>query len=140
MTGRMPARDVERRVIGVNGPEVVVPGRVAAYLLRNAGLDVYRREHRGEDPEVDNTLLALTIIALHWRNTATGTRNAAAPELAASSEWLSTNQAATVLGLTERGIRKAIQEHRLQATRVGRTWRISREQLAHYQQRTGEPR
>ncbi|PZE93901.1 hypothetical protein DEJ00_01395 [Curtobacterium sp. MCLR17_039] len=129
-------RQPENLVVGSHGPEVTVTGRVAAYLLRHAGLDAYRRQHRGEDPEVDNTLVALTVVALNWRSSATGTREAATPELDHTADWMSTRQAADALGLSDRGIRKAIQEHRLHAVRVGRAWRVDREQLAQYTERT----
>ncbi|TDN42555.1 excisionase family DNA binding protein [Curtobacterium flaccumfaciens] len=129
-------RPPEHLVLGGRGPEAVVTGRVAAYLLRHAGLDDYRRRHRGEDPEVDNTLVALTLVALTWRSSATGTRQAATPELDHTADWMSTRQAAEALGLSDRGIRKAIQERRLHAVRVGRAWRVDREQLAQYTERT----
>jgi len=113
---------------------VRVSARVAAWLLRYAGLDQYRREHRGEDPEVDNTLVQLTVIAYEWRSSATGTRDAPKAELDPQFTWMSTTQAAQQIGLTPRGIVKAITENRLKAERVGRTWRINPEQLAYYQQ------
>jgi excisionase family DNA binding protein len=103
--------------------------------MQYAGLDQYRREHRGEDPEVDQTLIALTVIALQWRNSATGTSKAPTPELDAQLEWLSTTQAAEALTMTDRAIRKAIREKRLNAVHVGRAYRISREQLAHFKSR-----
>ena len=126
-------------VIGVSGPEVVVSGRAAAWLLRYAGLNEYHLDHRGEDAEIDETLVALKVAALTWRNTATGTADAPKPELDAQSEWLSTKQAADALAMTDRAIRKAIRENRLKATTVGRAYRINREQLAHFKARKGTP-
>lgn len=122
-------------VIGVSGPEVVVSGRAAAWLLRYAGLNEYHLDHRGEDAEIDETLVALKVAALTWRNTATGTADAPKPELGAQSEWLSTKQVADALAMTDRAIRKAIRENRLKANRVGRAYRINREQLAHFKAR-----
>ncbi|WP_082509378.1 excisionase family DNA-binding protein [Curtobacterium sp. Leaf154] len=113
----------------------LLSGRVAAYLLRYADLDRYHMGHRGEDAEVDAALLAMKVVALHWRTSATGTRNAASAELDAQSEWLSTKQAADALAMTDRAIRKAIRENRLKANRVGRAYRINREQLAHFKAR-----
>lgn len=127
-------RSASSLVVAADGPEVLVSGRVAAYLLRHAGLDQWRREHRGEDPEVDNTLVALTVVALKWRGSATGTQQAARPELNPQSEWLSTSQAATQLGITDAGVRKAIRERRLDANQIGRSYRINLEQLAHFKQ------
>lgn len=122
-------------VIGVSGPEVVVSGRAAAWLLRYAGLNEYHLDHRGEDAEIDETLVALKVAALTWRNTATGTADAPKAELDAQSHWLSTKQAADALAMTDRAIRKAIRENRLKANRVGRAYRINREQLAHFKAR-----
>lgn len=122
-------------VAGIDGPVALLSGRVAAYLLRYADLDRYHMGHRGEDAEVDAALLAMKVVALHWRTSATGTRNAASAELDAQSEWLSTKQAADALAMTDRAIRKAIRENRLKANRVGRAYRINREQLAHFKAR-----
>jgi len=108
---------------------------VAAVLLRYAELDRYHLTHRGEDAEVDQALIALKVAALTWRESATGTKNAARPELAPQLEWLSTKEAADALAMTDRAIRKAIREDRLQAATIGRAYRINREQLAHFKAR-----
>lgn len=123
--------------MGADGPVVTVSARVAAFLMRYAGLNTYHLDNRGVDPEVDQTLIALKVIALSWRETATGTKNAARPELDPQSEWLSTQQAGAVLRMTDSAIRKAIRDNRLQANRVGRSYRINREQLAHFKGRKG---
>lgn len=128
-------REASQLVTGVDGPVVIVSGRVAAFLLRFAELDRYHYGHRGEDVEVDATLVAMKVVALHWRASVTGTQNAAPPELASQSQWLSTKQAADALAMTDRAIRKAIRENRLKANRVGRAYRINREQLAHFKAR-----
>ncbi|QRY39427.1 helix-turn-helix domain-containing protein [Microbacterium hominis] len=70
-----------------------------------------------------------------WRRSVTGTARAAQPERTAVSEWLTTAQAAALVGFTDRGIRKAITEGRLDATNVDGRWRISREALAHFRSR-----
>lgn len=114
-------------------PCVIVPARVAAYLERYAELDRYRRERRGEDAEVDQVLLALHEVALAWRGSATGTRDAAPTEHPAEShQWLNCQQAATVLGIGDRAVRKAIERNLLPAKSIDGRWRISREDLAHY--------
>ncbi|WP_425266409.1 helix-turn-helix domain-containing protein [Cryobacterium zongtaii] len=69
-----------------------------------------------------------------WRNAAIGTTKAAAPELAAHYEWLSTTQAASRLGITDRGVRSAIATGRLHAESIAGRWRISREALQHFRQ------
>jgi excisionase family DNA binding protein len=128
-------RQATELVVGSDGPVVTVSARVAAILMRSADLSTYHLKHRGIDPEVDQTLIALKVIALSWRKTATGTKNAARPELDAQLEWLSTEQAGAALAMTGRAIRKAIRENRLQASRIGRAYRINREQLAHFKAR-----
>lgn len=81
MTGARRVRRASELILGHHGPEVIVSARAAAFLLRYAALDQYHREHRGEDAEIDETLVALKTAALIWRNTETGTMNAARPEL-----------------------------------------------------------
>jgi excisionase family DNA binding protein len=128
----MSARDAVNLIHGLDGPVIVINARTAAYLNRYAGLAAYRREHRGEDAEVDQALLGLALLEMKWRETATGTKEAPKPELDTSSQWLSTTQAGTQLGVTDRAIRKAITEHRLKALRVNDRWRITRTDLEHY--------
>lgn len=130
-----PASALVHGVDGDGRPQacVMVYGRVAAYLERYAELDRFRREHRGEDAEVDQALMALHQVALSWRGSATGTRDAAPAEPpAASSQWLTCTQAAGILGIGDRAVRKAIQQHQLRATSVDGRWQISIEDLAHY--------
>lgn len=132
-------RQARELVHGSEGPVVLVSGRSAAWLLRYAELDRYHAAHRGEDAEIDQTLIAMKVVALSWRESATGTKGAPVAELAAQSDWLSTKQAADALAMTDRAIRKAIRENRLKATMVGRAYRIDREQLAHFKARKGTP-
>lgn len=113
-------------------PGVDVPARVAAWLLRYTRVS----ESRGQDAEVDAVLDAMETMAKLWRRSVTGTPRAAVAERPAGSEWLSTTQAASAVGFSDaRGIRKAIAEGRLDATRVDGRWRISRESLAHFRAR-----
>ncbi|MCA1709456.1 MAG: hypothetical protein LC808_41710 [Actinobacteria bacterium] len=58
MSRRAPV-PAEHLVHGLDAPVVLVSGRVAAWLLSRARLDQYHRTHRGDDAEVDQTLLAL---------------------------------------------------------------------------------
>ena len=119
-------------LIGVDGPAVTVPARIAAVLEGHADLSALRVRTRGVDPEASSVLEALRYAAMSWRSTATGTARAPEPEPAASSRWLSTTQAADLLGLTPRAVVKAIAQGKLPATRVGNRHRISREDLEHY--------
>lgn len=120
-------------LVGVEGPAVVVPARIAAILERHADLSGLRVRTRGVDPEATAVLEALHVAALQWRGSATGTEEAAEAEPATDSKrWLSTGEAADLVGVTARAIRKAIDEGRLEAVKVGGRKRISREDLEHY--------
>lgn len=119
-------------VHGVEGPVVLVPARVAAWLDRRAKLTDLRGEHRGADAEVDNVLLALRLAAMSWRRTATGTDTPEAPEPETPSQWLTTTDVATAAGITGRGVRKAIAAGRLHASQVNGRWLVTREDLEHY--------
>jgi len=114
------------------GEVIVVPARVCAFLNRYAGLAQFRETYRGGDPQVDEVLTAFRVAELTWQRSATGTEQAAKPELDATLEWLSTTQVAERLRLTDRAIRKAITEGRLHADNIAGRWRISRESFEHY--------
>jgi excisionase family DNA binding protein len=115
---------------------VIVPGRVAAILERFARLDAFRKEIRGRDSELDAVLIDFHAAAVAWRSTEVGTTEAPKPEL--PRVWASTSEAATVLRIGDRAIRKAIAEGRLPADRVDGRWRIAREDLAHFRARQKE--
>ena len=123
-------RTVEHYIHGDHGMVVVVPARIAARLSDLVDLHTLRVRVR-DDSELRNVLLALHLAALDWRSAATGTSNPATPELAPRSEWLGTQQAATLLGVTDRAVRKAIVEKRLPASVVGHGYRIRREDVEH---------
>lgn len=126
---RQPAAYVH----GVGGPVVVIPARVCAWLERHAELNEVRIRERGADQEVDAVLVAIRLAALTWRTSATGTAVAAKPEANADlNQWLSTTQAADILYITDRAVRLAIKEGRLKATNVDGRWRITREDIAHF--------
>ena len=111
-----------------------MPARICAYLNRYAGLGQFRLDNSGVDPELDALLIAFRVAEMTWNRAATGTARATTPELAASSEWLSTTQAAGQLHMTDRGIRTAIAAGRLKAESVAGRWRISREAFSHFRQ------
>ena len=124
------ARPAEHFVHG-DGQVVVIPARVCAYLGKRAGLDDFRIEHRGTDPEVDAVLVAMRLAALTWLTSATG--STPAPEVEADAPLtVTTEEAATALGITGRAIRLAIQENRLNAQRIGNNWQIARADLEHF--------
>jgi len=120
-------------VHGMAGPVVIVPGRIAAWLERHADLNSVRVSSRGLDAEADAVLVALRVAALAWRGAATGSQQPAEPEVTGSSrQWMTTSQAGTRLGITDRAVRLAIQERRLPAENVDGRWRITNEDLAHF--------
>jgi excisionase family DNA binding protein len=123
-------------VHGLDGPAVVVPARVAAWLERHAHLRAVRTEHRGVDPEVDAVLVALGVAGAAWRagSTGCGTDQRNPPEPVAASP-LTTGQAADLLGITDRGVRAAILAGRLNAHQVGGRWHLDREDVEHYRAR-----
>lgn len=120
-------------LVGRDGPAVVIDARTAAWLDQYAELSRLRVRVRGTDPQISKALEEIRYAAMFWRSSATGTEVETKPEPATNSEqWLSTGQAADRLGVTCRAIRKAIAEARLPAAKVGRNYRISREDLEHY--------
>jgi excisionase family DNA binding protein len=114
----------------------VVPADVAVILLVRAGLDKYRRTHRGENLRVDQVLLALTESAIRWRELADkGQNRAPNADTMASSQRLTTRQAASITGVSDRTIRRAIAAGRLPAERVGHIYLINRQDVGRYRTR-----
>ncbi len=132
VTGFRPA---EHLVHGLDGPIVLIDGAVCARLNRLLGLDKLRAQVRGQNPRLDQALLAIKLAAVAYtESSAHGTDVAPQPEPAARSTQLlndtvSTTTASAFLGITDRAIRKAISEKRLPATKVDGRWRVTREDL-----------
>ena len=126
------ARPPAAYVHGVHAPVVIVPARIAAWLERHASLNEVRIRSRGADPEVDAVLAALRLAALTWRTAVTGSTNAPEPELPPQSKYYSTSEAAERLGITDRAVRLAIAQNRLNATNLHGRWRITPEDIAHF--------
>lgn len=113
---------------------VVVPARIARLLMVKI-LDSYRARVRGVDPELDTILTALDLAGRRWaaQRADRGTPVAATAEpVEPSNEWFTTTQAADVLGITSRAVRKALAEKKLTGFQRGGQWWIAREELAHY--------
>ncbi|WP_420835150.1 helix-turn-helix domain-containing protein [Williamsia herbipolensis] len=87
---------------------------------------------RGTDVELTNVLTALHLASLDWRSAATGIVKPSTAELEPRSEWIGTRQAADLLGISDRAVRKAIVEKRLAATSIGQGYRVRREDVEHY--------
>jgi excisionase family DNA binding protein len=111
---------------------VLVTPRIAALLEKRADLPALRVLVRGRDPEASAVLEAIGVAASTWRRSSTGTDEAVKPELAPRSEWLSTSQAGSLLGISVRAVVKAIHDERLPGHRVGDRWRISREDMEQF--------
>jgi hypothetical protein len=135
-----PPRPAEYHVLGFDAPVVVVPGRVAAWLLSRAGLADYHRAHRGDDPEVDQVVIALKLAAHAWRERATGTGHGTReanipPQGAPSPTWVNTTTAARALGITSRAVVKAIAAGRLRAQWSAGRWWLDPADVEHYRAR-----
>lgn len=117
-----------------------VPADVGLVLLARAGLDGYRRAHRGDNPRVDAVLVEMTTAAIRWRELMTNSGQDRAPSTdtaGSSSPLLTTTQAAQRAGVSDRTIRRAITAGHLPATRVGRAYLVSRADIDAYTRRTG---
>jgi excisionase family DNA binding protein len=112
----------------------VVPADVAVILLVKAGLDGYRRAHRGENPRVDRVLIELTEAAIRWRElSARGQNRAPNADIVPSlQERLTTKQVADLTGVSSRTVRRAIAAGHLPAQRLGRLYVIDRRDVGHY--------
>jgi excisionase family DNA binding protein len=128
------ARAAEARVFGLDGsPVVIVTGREAVKLLTRTGLAEYRPRHRGEDPELDTALIALTVAANAYRNRLTDNGHQVAPSTVTQASCaLTTARAADRLQCSQRTIVRAIHKRQLPAYRVGRQWVINSEDLDRY--------
>jgi len=131
MRARVPLPP-EAFVHGVEGAVAVVPARVAAWLDARLNLSQVRQAVRGNDPEVDNVLLALRLVAMTWPASAHGSEARKSPEIAPPCAWVGTRHAADRLGITERAVRQAIETQRLPAEQVDGRWRITRDDIEHY--------
>ena len=116
----------------------IVPADVALVLLVKAGLHEYRRGHRGENKRVDDVLVEMTTAAIRWRElTDNGHRIAPTRDNRTSSQWLTTTQAAQRARVSDRTIRRAINDGLLPATRHGHAYTINRDDFDRYTRSTG---
>jgi excisionase family DNA binding protein len=109
---------------------VLIPPRVCLFLENNLPLTALRGRTRGDDPEIDKTLLDLRGLAMAYReNTTAPTTSGVDP---ARSHLLTPGEAAARLGITEDAIRAAIRRNRLPATKHAGRWTITAADLDTY--------
>ena len=106
---------------------IIVPPRIAYWLEKQARVTSDRRIRlRDTDPLAYEVLAALHTAALQ-HGSGIGTKRVAGPMSSAESHvGLTTAEAATEMGVTDRAIRKQIATGRLPARRHGGRWLIYR--------------
>lgn len=133
-----------RRIWGLDGCVPVSP-RAANFLLAQFDDHSARMRAQARDPEIYSVLLALREAALEWASSEGSVPEVPArdrsPEPTSESkkttEMVTTSKAAELLGITDRAIRKAIQEDRLTAVvQDNGHYLISRTEIGHYRART----
>jgi len=109
------------------GPVVVVPAWFARWLELNTDLGRQRINRRGQDPAVDEVLVALHFAATHAaasdRPSAAGSVPPRLPEVRQELP-LTVSELAERVGITGRAVRQAITAGRLHAHRSGHRWFI----------------
>jgi hypothetical protein len=110
----------------------MVPGNIAAWIDRAARLENLARSVHGNHKELDAVLEALLFAAREWRRSEVGTEPTPPREPAALLPWLTSTEAAIQLGMTKRGVIKALAGGRLDGQLTDGRWRVSREGLAHF--------
>ncbi len=125
------------------GDCAVLPPWAAAWLERSTNLAVRRIAARGQDPGLDHVLNVIRYAASldpGFGSAPGSDHGTSAPVLAEPVPTLElpleTVQAAALLGVTSRAVRRAIAEGRLPANRVGGRWLIARDDVARYQPRS----
>lgn len=125
-------------LIGWDCPSVEVPGWAADWLLRRTNFEDRRRAAAGDDPAVDEVLRAIRIVALRWQGIGSaegsecGTPPVAASDPQPVLDVLGCTEAARLAEVTDRAIRKAINEGRLPAEVVGGRHLIQRTDIEAY--------
>ena len=134
-------RPAEHLVHGINGPCVVLDGQVCAILDQLLSLDKVGRQYRGQSEQLDHSLRAIRLAgAAYTQSSCKGTKSAPTSEPDTRSQrqlndTVSTTTAASILGLTNRAVVKAINEKRLIADKPDGRWRITRKDLHEFQTR-----
>jgi excisionase family DNA binding protein len=131
-------RPAEHLIHGINGPFVVIDGAVCAMLDRLLRLDQIGRKYRGQNEQFDQSLAAIRLAgAAYSERSGSGADSAPQPDVPPHSvrqqnPTVSTTKAASILGMTDRSVRRAIREKRLPATCLDGRYRINRDDLTNY--------
>lgn len=110
---------------------VVVPGSVAVWL--DAKIGDRRAGTRDLDAQLYRVLLELHEVALATRVRRYGTPPPQPAEQRPT--WITTDTAAQLLGIGDRGVRQAIKRGRLPARRIDGHWEIHRDDVEAYRSR-----
>jgi len=133
-----PAPDRRPWPAYLHGDVVVIPAKVAAFLLTHADLARLRVRARGDDPVTDAVLVALTVAGNRWRTRTSATSASGGSEvdsqaeMTTPSEVMTTTDAARLLGRTSRAVRLALEQGRLAGEQVDGRWRITIDDLDAY--------
>lgn len=121
-------------IVGENGPGVVISAETA-YFLETYCEDISRLRvrTRGRLPHVAQELLDLRHVGMAFDPSRLPEAEADIAELAApSNQWLTPQRVADLLGMSDRGVRLACSQGRIDAQHVGTRWRISQEAFQTY--------
>lgn len=112
--------------------DVMVPPEMARYVYESrGGLREFRaRLGAGARPDLLNLLEAIRSAGARWAGADVGTSGAEPQEQ--RREWVSTKEAARMIGISDSGVRKACRERRLDADSTSGPWLIHREAIAHF--------
>ena len=121
-------------IIGNGGPAVVISAETALLLERFCKVTELRVRLRGRNPRVAQELLDLRHVAMQYEEPALPEAEVGFAEVAAELDQrlMSVAEVADLLGLTDRAVRLACSQERLEAQQVGGRWRITREAYEEY--------
>lgn len=121
-------------IVGKDGAAVVISAETAYYLEKLCNVTQLRVRLRGRLPAVGQELLDLREVAMTFDPQRLPEAEAGFAEVDPGSTQglMSVVEVADSLCLTDRAVRLACQEGRLEAERVGSRWRISRQALENY--------
>lgn len=109
---------------------LLVPPQYAHLLEKRAGItDEQRRRYMTSDPTGYRFLVALHLSAESWRSRRGTERVVSQSDIPFLDEWLTSTQAAELLGVTRRCITKRCASGRLKARRLGRSWMVHHSEI-----------